>query len=68
MAILNIEIFIGKIIFKCLLSTFIAWTKDDNVDRTIRTIGNMALLVKDWVHGKILKKDTIFGIGKPFFD
>ena len=37
--------------------------KNDNVERTVKTVGNMALMVKEWINDGTLKKDTIYGIG-----
>lgn len=39
------------------------WLKDGNVERTLRTIGNMALMVSEWIRTFTIKKETIFGIG-----
>ena len=40
-----------------------AWMKQNNVERTLRIIGNIALMAADWIRNGEVKHETIFGIG-----
>ena len=37
--------------------------KDDNIERTIKILGNLALMLTEWIRNDEVKKETIFGIG-----
>ena len=40
-----------------------AWMVQSNVDRTLRILGNIALMAADWIRNGEIKRETIFGIG-----